>query len=91
MAGITFFARLTENAVREVPRELLDVGLAGGSSKAQIVGSIQLREAPPGLAAGLTLNLVAMIEYSAIAGAIGSGGIAISRSTTATGASTTTS
>ena len=37
--------------------------------------SIQLREALPGLAAGLTLNIVAMIEYSAIAGAIGSGGV----------------
>lgn len=75
IAGIAFFARLTENAVREVPRELLDVGLAGGSSKRQIVTSIQLREALPGLAAGLTLNLIAMIEYSAIAGAIGSGGV----------------
>ncbi len=75
IAGIAFFARLTESAVREVPRELLDVGLAGGSSKAQIITSIQLREALPGLAGGLTLNLVAMIEYSAIAGAIGSGGV----------------
>lgn len=75
IAGIAFFARLTESAVREVPRELLDVGLAGGSSKRQIMTSIQLTEALPGLAAGLTLNVIAMIEYSAIAGAIGSGGI----------------
>lgn len=75
IAGVAFFARLTENAVREVPRELLDVGLAGGSSKRQIMTSIQLKEALPGLAAGLTLNVIAMIEYSAIAGAIGSGGV----------------
>ena len=75
IAGIAFFARLTENAVREVPRELLDVGIAAGSSRWQIMRSIQLREALPGLAAGLTLNVVAMIEYSAIAGAIGSGGL----------------
>lgn len=75
IAGVAFFARITESAVREVPRELLDVGLAGGSSTAQIVTSIQLREALPGLAGGLTLNLVAMIEYSAIAGAIGAGGL----------------
>ncbi|MFC7503419.1 methionine ABC transporter permease [Nocardioides sp. CPCC 206347] len=75
IAGIAFFARLTEGAVRDVPRELLDVGLAAGSSKRQIITSIQLREALPGLAGGLTLNVVAMIEYSAIAGAIGSGGI----------------
>jgi ABC-type methionine transport system permease subunit len=75
IAGIAFFARLAESAVRDVPRELLDVGLAAGSSKRQIITSIQLREALPGLAGGLTLNVVAMIEYSAIAGAIGSGGI----------------
>ena len=75
VAGIAFFARLTENAVREVPRDLLDVGVATGASKRQIMTGIQLREALPGLAAGLTLNVIAMIEYSAIAGAIGSGGL----------------
>lgn len=75
IAGIAFFARLTESAVREVPRELLDVGLASGSSRRQIMTSIQLREALPGLAGGVTLNTVALIEYSTIAGAIGSGGI----------------
>ena len=75
VAGVAFFARLTENAVREVPRELLDVGLATGAGRWQIMSGIQLREALPGLAAGLTLNVIAMIEYSAIAGAIGSGGI----------------
>lgn len=75
IAGIAFFARITENAVREVPRDLLDVGLAAGSSRWQIVRGIQLREALPGLLAGITLNLIALIEYSAIAGAIGSGGV----------------
>lgn len=75
VAGVAFFARLTENAVREVPRDLLDVGLATGARRWQIMVGIQLREALPGLAAGLTLNVIAMIEYSAIAGAIGSGGI----------------
>ncbi|KAA1419634.1 ABC transporter permease subunit [Nocardioides humilatus] len=75
IAGVAFFARLTENAVREVPREVLDVGLASGSNRWQIVRGIQLREALPGLVAGLTLNVIAMIEYSAIAGAIGAGGI----------------
>ena len=75
VAGVAFFARLTENAVREVPRDLLDVGIASGSSRWQIITGIQLREALPGMVAGVTLNIVAMIEYSAIAGAIGSGGV----------------
>jgi D-methionine transport system permease protein len=75
IAGIAFFARLVENAVREVPRELLDVGVASGAGRWQVMSGIQLREALPGITAGITLNVIAMIEYSAIAGAIGSGGL----------------
>jgi ABC-type methionine transport system permease subunit len=75
LAGIPFFARLVENAIREVPPELLDVGVAAGASRWQIIRSVQLAEGMPGLVAGLTLNVIAMIEYSAIAGAIGAGGL----------------
>jgi D-methionine transport system permease protein len=75
LAGIPFFARLMENAIREVPPELLDVGVASGASRWQIIRSIQLTEGLPGIAAGLTLNMIAMIEYSPIAGAIGAGGL----------------
>ena len=75
LAGIPFFARLVENAIREVPPEMLDVGVASGASRWQIIRSIQLTEALPGIIAGFTLNIVAMIEYSAIAGAIGAGGL----------------
>lgn len=41
----------------------------------QIIRSVQLTEALPGIVGGLTLNIIAMIEYSAIAGAIGAGGL----------------
>ena len=75
IAGIPFFARLVENALREVPRARLDVGLAAGASRRKVITTIQLTEALPGLAAGFALNLIAMIEYSAIAGAIGAGGL----------------
>ncbi|MFD1211077.1 methionine ABC transporter permease [Arthrobacter sp. GCM10027362] len=75
LAGIPFFARLVENAIREVPAERIDIGHVSGGSTLQIIGRIQLSEALPGLLAGLTLNLIAMIEYSAIAGAIGAGGL----------------
>jgi D-methionine transport system permease protein len=61
LAGIPFFARLMENAIREVPPELLDVGVASGASRWQIIRSIQLTEGLPGIAAGLTLNMIAMI------------------------------
>ena len=75
IAGIAFFARLVENALREVPRQRLDVGLASGASRLQVVTTVQLVEGLPGIVAGLALNIIAMIEYSAIAGAIGAGGL----------------
>ncbi|HTU29690.1 MAG TPA: methionine ABC transporter permease [Solirubrobacteraceae bacterium] len=75
IAGIPFFARLVENALREIPRERLDVGLAAGASRLQVILTIQLVEGLPGIVAGFALNLIAMIEYSAIAGAIGAGGL----------------
>ena len=75
LAGIPFFARLVENAVREIPRTRLDVGIASGASVLQAIRTIQLTEALPGIVAGLSLNTIAMIEYSAIAGAIGAGGL----------------
>lgn len=75
LAGIPFFARLVENAIREIPRARLDVGLAAGASRLQVIRTVQLTEALPGIVAGLALNIIAMIEYSAIAGAIGAGGL----------------
>jgi D-methionine transport system permease protein len=75
LAGIPFFARLVENAIREVPSDITDVGRVSGGSTLQIIRSAQLSEALPGLVAGFTINVIAMIEYSAIAGAVGAGGI----------------
>jgi D-methionine transport system permease protein len=75
LAGIPFFARLMENGIRDVPRSLMDVGVVSGMTRLQIVRRIQLTEALPTIVAGLTLNVIAMIEYSAIAGAIGAGGL----------------
>ena len=76
VAGIPFFARLVETALRELPEEATTaVGLVSGGSLLQIVGAVQLSEALPGLIAAVTLNVISMIEYSAIAGTIGAGGI----------------
>ncbi|EMD1656398.1 methionine ABC transporter permease [Pluralibacter gergoviae] len=75
VAGIPFFARLVENALRELPPEVTAVGLVCGGSRWQVIRSAQLSEALPALVAAVTLNLVSMIEYSAIAGTIGAGGI----------------
>ncbi|GAA1659920.1 ABC transporter permease [Citricoccus zhacaiensis] len=75
IAGIPFFARLVQNTLNDLPQENMAVGLVTGSSPAQIIRQTQLREALPGLASAVTLNTISMIEYSAIAGTIGAGGI----------------
>ncbi|HFZ1931816.1 ABC transporter permease [Serratia marcescens] len=75
VAGIPFFGRLVENALRELPPEVTAVGLVSGGSIWQIVTRAQLSEALPAIIAAITLNVISMIEYSAIAGTIGAGGI----------------
>ncbi|QKJ87161.1 Methionine ABC transporter permease protein [Paramixta manurensis] len=75
VAGIPFFGRLVENALRELPSEVTAVGLVSGGSTLQIITRAQLSEALPAIVAAITLNVISMIEYSAIAGTIGAGGI----------------
>ncbi len=67
------------------------MGVVCGGSRWQIIASAQLSEAMPALAAAVTLNLVSMIEYSAIAGTIGAAASATWPWCTAISASTTTS
>lgn len=75
VAGIPFFARLVENSLREIPDEVSDLALASGGSHFQVITKAQLSEAVPALIGNLTINTIGMIEYSAIAGTIGAGGI----------------
>ena len=75
LAGIPFFARLVENALRDLPEDVSAVGLVSGGSTLQIIWSAQIGEALPSLVSAVTLNVISMIEYSAIAGTIGAGGI----------------
>lgn len=75
VAGIPFFARLVQNALREVRGDVQDMAQVSGGSTLQVIGRVQLSEALPALAGALTVNTIAMIEYSAIAGSIGAGGI----------------
>ncbi|MFC0682214.1 methionine ABC transporter permease [Lysobacter korlensis] len=75
IAGIAFFSRIVENSLRSVPPTLVRVAKASGASPLQIIRTAQLSEALPSIVGGLTINTIAMIEYSAIAGTIGAGGI----------------
>ncbi|MBJ8343094.1 methionine ABC transporter permease [Antrihabitans sp. YC2-6] len=75
IAGIAFFTRIVENSLRSVPPSVVQLARASGGSNIQIIRTAQLGEAVPAILGGLTINTIAMIEYSAIAGTIGAGGI----------------
>ena len=75
IAAVPFFARLVETALREVHPGKLDAAHAMGSTRFQTVRKVLLPEALPGLVAGLTTTVVALIGYSAMAGLIGGGGL----------------
>lgn len=75
LAGIAFFARIVENSLRSVPPSVVAVALASGGSRLQIIRTAQLHEAVPSIIGGITITIIGMIDYSAIAGTIGAGGI----------------
>lgn len=75
LAAAPFVARLVETALREVDAGLIEAAQAMGASTTQIVFKVLLPEALPGIVAGLTITLVSLVGYSAMAGAIGGGGL----------------
>ncbi len=75
LAAGPFVARLVESALREVDPGLIEAAQAMGASTQQIVFKVLLPEALPGIVAALTITLVSLTGYSAMAGAIGGGGL----------------
>ncbi len=75
IASAPFIARLVETALREVDRGLVETAEALGATTRQIVFKVLLPEALPGIVAGLTITFVSLVGYSAMAGAIGGGGL----------------
>ncbi|MBP0494689.1 methionine ABC transporter permease [Roseomonas indoligenes] len=75
LAAIAFIARLFENALREVDRGVIEAARAMGATRTQILTRVLVPEAMPGLIAAVTVTLVSLVGYSAMAGAIGGGGL----------------
>ena len=75
IAAIPFMARIAENAMREGDPGLIIAARAMGATPGQIIRKVLLPEALPGLIAATTVTLVSLIGYSAMAGAIGGGGL----------------
>ncbi|MFI0448573.1 methionine ABC transporter permease [Actinomadura sp. 6N118] len=75
VGAIPFFARMVEIALREVDPGVIHAARAMGATRREIVGKVLLREARPGLVSGLTVTVIAVIGYTAMAGTVGGGGL----------------
>lgn len=72
---VPFFSRQVELAIAEVDGGLVEAARAMGSSVNDIVSRVYLREAIPGLLRGVTITLINLIGLTAMAGAVGGGGL----------------
>lgn len=75
LAAIPFFARVAETSLREVDRGLVEAAEAMGCTPWQIISKVLIPEAFPSLILGVALTIISLIGYSAMAGAIGGGGL----------------
>lgn len=70
-----FVARMVEQSLAEVPREAVEAAESCGASIPRIVVSALLPEALPSIVRGVSITLIAVLGYTAIAGAVGAGGL----------------
>ncbi|MPN21435.1 D-methionine transport system permease protein MetI [bioreactor metagenome] len=72
---IPFFARIAQVSLNEVDGGLVEAARAMGCKRWHIVRHVLLPEALPGIIGGMTVTVIAMINASAMAGAVGAGGL----------------
>ncbi len=75
VATAPFVARMVEQSLAEVSREVVEAAEACGASVPRIVFSALLPEAAPSIVRGVAVTLIAVLGYTAIAGAVGAGGL----------------
>ncbi|MGF1762994.1 methionine ABC transporter permease [Aliivibrio kagoshimensis] len=75
IGAIPFVARLIEGALIEVPSGLVEAAQAMGATPLQIINRVLLPEALPTIVNSVTITLVTLVSYSAMAGTVGGGGL----------------
>lgn len=75
IASTAFFARLAEGAFNEVDKGVLEAAIASGAKLRLILSDVLIVEALPSLIRAITVTLVSLIGFSAMAGIVGGGGI----------------
>uniref|UniRef100_UPI003F580841 methionine ABC transporter permease n=1 Tax=Vibrio cholerae TaxID=666 RepID=UPI003F580841 len=75
IGAIPFVARLIESALLEVPTGLVEAAQSMGATPLQIIRKVLLPEALPTILNSVTITLVTLVSYSAMAGTVGGGGL----------------
>ncbi len=75
VAAIPFFARLVETSVLAVDPGKVEAATMMGATGRQVMFGVQVREALPGIVQGITVLIITIVGYSAIAGVLGGGGL----------------
>ena len=75
IAAAPFVARVIESSLREVDKGVIEAAKSFGASNTQIIFKVMLKEAIPSIMSGITLTIISIVGYSAMAGAIGGGGL----------------
>jgi len=75
LGSAPFVARIIEGALKEVDDGLIEASKSMGATVSEIIFKVMIPEALPALVHGLTLTLISLIGYSAMAGTIGGGGL----------------
>ena len=70
-----FYARLVEIALREVDKGVIEATRSMGARLGTLIFRVLLPESSPALVSGITVTLIALVSYSAMAGVIGAGGL----------------
>jgi len=75
IAAAPFVSRVIESSLREVDKGVIEAAKSFGASNTQIIFKVMLKEAIPSIMSGITLTIISIVGYSAMAGAIGGGGL----------------
>ncbi|MFO7887739.1 MAG: methionine ABC transporter permease [Eubacteriales bacterium] len=75
IAAAPFVARIIESSLKEVDKGVIELSLSMGATTPQIITKVLIPEAMPSIILGITLTIINIIGYSAMAGAIGGGGL----------------
>jgi D-methionine transport system permease protein len=75
IATTPFFARIVETSIREIDWGVIEASIAMGATPLQIILKVLIPEAMSSIVLGITITIINVLSYSAMAGAVGAGGL----------------